>query len=100
MMTSDLAGIAHLAQAIEGNRHARSTHEALVDKVVESMLRDGRLVWTGINLRAKVSGESSGKSRWKRCQPDVFSIRNSSRQEYLEPKPTRSRPAGPICWGT
>ncbi|MDO8248732.1 MAG: hypothetical protein Q7T78_03305 [Rhodoferax sp.] len=79
------AGIVHLAHAIEGNRRARSAHEALVDKVVESMLRDGRLVWTGLNLRAKVAGESSDESRWRLCQPDVFSIRNSSRQEYLEP---------------
>jgi hypothetical protein len=79
------AGIAHLAKATQGNRQARSAHEALVDKVVQAMLRDGRLVWTGLNLRAKVPGESEDVSRWKMCQPDVFSIRNSSRQEYLEP---------------
>jgi hypothetical protein len=79
------AGIAHLAQATQGNRQARSTHDTLVDKVVQAMLRDGRLVWTGVNLRAKVPGESEEVSRWKMCQPDVFSIRNSSRQEYLEP---------------
>ncbi|WP_251140686.1 hypothetical protein [Rhodoferax sp. U11-2br] len=79
------AGITHLAQATQGNRQARSAHEALVDKVVQAMLRDGRLVWTGLNLRARVPGESDELSRWKMCQPDVFSIRNSSRQEYLEP---------------
>ena len=79
------AGIAHLAQATQGHRQARSAHETLVDKVAQSMLRDGRLVWTGLSLRAKVSGESEELSRWKMCQPDVFSIRNSSRQEYLEP---------------
>lgn len=79
------AGIAHLAQATQSNRQARSAHEALVNKVVQAMLRDGRLVWTGLNLRARVPGESEEQSRWKLCQPDVFSIRNSSRQEYLEP---------------
>lgn len=79
------AGITHLAQATQGNRQARSAHEALVDTVVQAMLRDGRLVWTGLNLRAQVPGESEEVSRWKMCQPDVFSIRNSSRQEYLEP---------------
>lgn len=79
------AGIAHLTQATQGNRQARSAHEALVDKVVQAMLRDGRLVWTGLHLRAQVQGESDEHSRWKLCQPDVFSIRNSSRQEYLEP---------------
>lgn len=79
------AGIAHLAGAAEGNRQARSAHEALVDKVAESMMRDGRLVWTGLNLRARLTGESNEDTHWKMCQPDVFSIRNSSRQEYLEP---------------
>ncbi len=79
------AGIAHLAKATQDNRQARSAHEALGDKVVQAMLRDGRLVWTGLNLRAKVPGESEEVTRWKKCQPDVFSIRNSSRQEYLEP---------------
>ncbi len=79
------AGIAHLAVATEGNRNARSAHEALVDKVAESMMRDGRLVWTGLSLRARLNGESEEQARWKVCQPDVFSIRNSSRHEYLEP---------------
>jgi len=53
--------------------------------VVEAMLRDGRLVWTNLSLRAKLAGEPDAQHRWKMCQPDVFSIRNSSRQEYLEP---------------
>ncbi|MBB1077143.1 hypothetical protein HUU62_22310 [Rhodoferax sp. 4810] len=79
------AGIAHLATAAQGNRQARSAHDTLVDKVAHAMLRDGRLVWNGLNLRAKLPGESEEVSRWKMCQPDVFSIRNSSRQEYLEP---------------
>jgi hypothetical protein len=79
------AGIQHLATATQGNRQARSAHETLVEKVVEAMLRDGRLVWTNLSLRAKLAGESETEHRWKMCQPDVFSIRNSSRQEYLEP---------------
>lgn len=77
------AGIAHLASAAQGNRRARSAHETLVDKVVESMLRDGRLVWTALNFRVKLG--SGDETLWKLCQPDVFSIRNSSRQDYLEP---------------
>jgi hypothetical protein len=79
------AGIQHLATATQGNRQARSAHETLVERVVETMLRDGRLVWTNLSLRAKLAGESETEHRWKMCQPDVFSIRNSSRQEYLEP---------------
>ena len=81
------AGIAHLASATQGNRQARSAHETLVDKVVESMLREGRIAWTGLSLRAKVPGADTDAdaTHWKMCQPDVFSIRNSSRHDYLEP---------------
>ncbi|MBP9904151.1 MAG: hypothetical protein KBF66_01240 [Rhodoferax sp.] len=79
------AGIQHLAKASHGNRQARSAHEALVDKVAQAMLRDGRLVWTNLSLRAKLVGELETQHRWKMCQPDVFSIRNSSRQDCLEP---------------
>jgi hypothetical protein len=79
------AGIQHLAKASQGNRQARSAHETLVDKVVQAILRDGRLVWTNLSLRAKLAGELETQHRWKMCQPDVFSIRNSSRQDYLEP---------------
>lgn len=79
------AGIAHLASATQGNRNARSAHETLVDTVVEAMVRDGRLAWTGLSLRARVPGETAEEARWKMCMPDVFSIRNTSRPEYLEP---------------
>lgn len=79
------AGVQHLAAATQGNRQARSAHETLVDKVVESMLRDGRIAWTGLSLRAKVPGAETDDTHWKMCQPDVFSIRNSSRHDYLEP---------------
>jgi hypothetical protein len=81
------AGIQHLAIATQGNRQARSAHETLVEKVVEIMLRDGRIAWTGLNLRAKVAGGGvdTEDTKWKMCQPDVFSIRNSSRHDYLEP---------------
>lgn len=79
------AGLSHMAIATQKNRQARSAHDTLVAKVVEAMQREGRLVWTGLNLRARLYGESEDQTRWKMCQPDVFSIRNSSRQDYLEP---------------
>ena len=79
------AGIQHLASATQGIRQARSAHETLVNKVVESMLRDGRIAWSNLSLRAKVLGAGTDDIHWKLCQPDVFSIRNSSRQDYLEP---------------
>ncbi len=79
------AGLQHLASATQGNRQARSAHETLVDKVVESVLRDGRIALTNLSLRAKVSNADTEETQWKMCQPDVFSIRNSSWQDYLVP---------------
>jgi hypothetical protein len=79
------AGLQHLALATEAQRQARSAHESLVEQVVDAMLRDGRLVWTHLQLRAKLAAETEEASRWQLCEPDVYSIRNSSRQEYLQP---------------
>jgi hypothetical protein len=81
------AGIQFLAGAVHNNRQAFSAHDSLVDKVAQTMARDGRLVWKGLSLRAQLppADEEQSKARWKMCMPDVFSIRNSSKQEYLEP---------------
>jgi hypothetical protein len=80
------AGLVYLAGALAGNRQARSAHEALVGQVAQAMLRDGRIVWTALELRARLPPDSpDASSHWKICKPDVFSIRNSSRPDYLEP---------------
>jgi hypothetical protein len=78
-------GIQYLAGAAQSNRKAMDAHDGLVDRIVQTMLRDGRLVWTNLNLRAKVTLEGQEDGKWKYCKPDVFSIRNSSKQDYLEP---------------
>ena len=51
------------------------------------MQRDGRIVWTGLSLRAYLPPDEERQldKRWKMCMPDVFSIRNSTVQAYLEP---------------
>jgi len=79
------AGINHLAIAFHKNRQARSAHEALVDLVAQTMARDGRIVWTGLSLRAQLPTEPDCSTRWKVCMPDVFSIRNTTVAGYLEP---------------
>jgi len=79
------AGITHLASAFYKNRQARSAHNALVDLVAQNMMRDGRIVWTGLSLRAQLPSEREAASRWKVCMPDVFSIRNTTVAGYLEP---------------
>ena len=79
------SGIAHLALSIQKNRQSRSAHEMLVDRVGQEMLRDGRVVWTGLGLRAGLPSEAGEPIRWKMCRPYVFSIRNTSVASYLEP---------------
>lgn len=79
------AGILHLAQAFHSNRQSRSAHEELVDRVAQQMLRDGRMVWTDLSIRARLPSEPEERTRWKICMPDVFSIRNTTVAAYLEP---------------
>lgn len=79
------AGIAFLAEAFHSNRQARSAHDQLVDRVAQQMLRDGRMVWTDLSIRARLPTSPEEKTRWKVCMPDVFSIRNTSVAAYLEP---------------
>jgi hypothetical protein len=109
------AGIQALAQAHAGNRAARSPHETLVQQVAENLGRSGRLAWRGLSLRVPLPnslfdapnadrGPSEGVGepaapwqlfdqdtvpapdhRWCVAMPDVFSIRRSSVEAYLEP---------------
>ena len=79
------SGIAHLALSIQLNRQNRSAHEILIDRVGREMLRDGRIVWTNLSLRARLPSEPKTPNRWKICKPDVFSIRHTSVASYLEP---------------
>lgn len=48
------AGIRTLARALQRNRQALNTHDALVAKVAQCLMRDGRLVWTGLSVRARL----------------------------------------------
>jgi hypothetical protein len=82
------SGIRHLAGAAQINRKVLLAHNGLVERIAQAMLRDGRLVWTNLSLRATVNVgdvDGQGQGKWKYCMPDVFSIRNSSVQAYLEP---------------
>jgi len=108
-------GIQALAQAHASNRAARSPHETLVERVAENLGRSGRLAWRGLSLRVplpnalfcapnadpslsnrvsepvvpwKLFDEDavpSADHRWCMAMPDVFSIRRSSVEAYLEP---------------
>ena len=73
------AGVAALAETLQRNRAARDAYESLVERVAREMTRAGRIAWRGLSLRAKV-GES-----WAMAMPDVFSIRHTTVEDYLEP---------------
>ncbi len=77
------AGIALLAQTLRKNRAARHAHEALVERVAREMQRAGRIAWRGLSLRAQV-GEGDAAT-WAMAMPDVFSIRHTTVEAYLEP---------------
>ncbi|WP_372657203.1 hypothetical protein [Hydrogenophaga sp.] len=106
------SGLQILAQVLARNRAARSPHEMLVEQVAQAMARAGRLTWRGLALRAPVptaradleeaespsvacdlleTGEGLVRkpaepgSVWCVACPDVFSIRHSSVEAYLEP---------------
>ena len=80
------AGVQLLAATLSSNRAARSAHEALVERVAREMGRAGRVVWRGLSLRAQVpGGEEAQALQWCIAMPDVFSIRNTSVPDYVEP---------------
>jgi hypothetical protein len=80
------SGVQWLARVLARNRAALSAHDALVQRVAQQMARAGRLAWTGLSLRAQVpTGEEAKPLRWCVARPDVFSIRHTSVESYVEP---------------
>jgi hypothetical protein len=105
------AGIRQLAQTFAGHQAARTPHEALVEQVARAQARAGRLAWRGLMLRVPLPVpaapaapgtapepvtpalfEAGGEvppeppaQGWCMASPDVFSIRHSSVEAYLEP---------------
>ena len=77
------AGIGVIAETVQRHRDARSLHEQLVERVAREMQRAGRLAWCGLALRAPPLQASS--RIWPLVMPDVFSIRNTSVEDYVEP---------------
>jgi hypothetical protein len=83
------AGIAVLAGTLQRNRAARDAHEALVEQVALEMSRAGRLAWRGLSLRAPIAAQppelEPAAVRWVMAMPDVFSIRQTTVEDYVEP---------------
>ncbi|MBL8306842.1 MAG: hypothetical protein JNM33_09110 [Rubrivivax sp.] len=78
------AGIAVLAETRRRNQKAFDAHEALVARVAREMQRAGRIVWRGLSLRAPLAGDE-GVTTWAMAMPDVFSIRLTTVEDYVEP---------------
>lgn len=80
------AGIAWLAATLARNRSLLSAHEALVEQVACEMVRAGRITWRALSLRAQLPPAGVGeKVRWCMVRPDVFSIRNTTVETYVDP---------------
>lgn len=84
------AGLALLAEVHQANRASRTAHEALAERVAIEMSRAGRLAWRGLSLRARIEREAEANAPaktagWRIACPDVFSIRNTTVEAYLEP---------------
>lgn len=109
------AGIDSLAAYGADNREARSAHEQLVEQVAQHQHAQGRIAWRGLSLRASIVRDAVGRlaveeapddpehlelpellcvpddviapaaREWVVAMPDVFSLRHTSREAYLEP---------------
>jgi hypothetical protein len=57
-----------------------------VERVAREMGRAGRIAWRGLSLRARIATQEESKPlAWCMAMPDVFSIRNTSVPDYVEP---------------
>lgn len=82
---SDL-GIAALHQGLQRNRAARDAHESLVARVAQTLQQGGRIAWRGLNLRAGLPhADDPQRLRWVQAMPDVYSLRHTTVEDYLEP---------------
>ena len=105
------AGIRCLADVFSRNKAARTPHEALVERVALAMAQAGRVTWRGLMLRvalprALLTGEPAAAAPspwqanafeteaippgppehgWCMACPDVFSVRHTTVEAYLEP---------------
>lgn len=77
-------GVQALASTRERHRARLDAHEGLVTRVAQEMQRAGRIVWRGLRLRSPLPGDDE-RTRWVVAMPDVFSIRLTSVEDFVEP---------------
>lgn len=105
------AGIRLLAEARQRNQRSLSAHDRLARLVATKLTAAGRIVWLELPLRARINAEDpssaaaasvvnealsledetvrpqrhQGKTSWRMARPDVFSLRRTSVEDYLQP---------------
>ena len=104
-------GIRLLAEARQRNLRSFSLHDRLADRVAAHLMSAGRIVWRELSLRARIQAAdppssgadasadalmwpedgsvlprpSQGGGAWRMARPDVFSLRRTSVEDYLQP---------------
>lgn len=108
------AGIQTLAQARQRSLRALSAHDRLAERFAEHLMGTGRIVWRELSLRAAIDPPELAQSVvqptpqahpdvpslwpdeappapapvphvWRMARPDLFSVRNTSVEAYLQP---------------
>jgi|APFre7841882630_1041343.scaffolds.fasta_scaffold02626_3 hypothetical protein len=109
------AGIRVLAECRQRNQRSLSAHDRLAERLARHLVGAGRVVWRELSLRASVDATEEsvtefgqlvsealwpegtkdespspmqtnrGKTSWRIARPDVFSVRNTSVEAYLQP---------------
>jgi len=107
------AGIRLLAESRQRSQRALSLHDQLALRMAAQLMAAGRIVWHELSLRARVAADGNsvidpalpavealwaddepltavapptgGKAVWRMARPDVFSVRNTTVESYLQP---------------
>lgn len=109
------AGLEVLGQARQRQKRSASAHDRLAERVATHLVDAGRIVWRELSLRAQYECREEvpadgaapelaspmalpldmdipeqvhaapAKASWRVARPDVFSIRNTSVEAYLQP---------------
>ncbi|UDF37620.1 UNVERIFIED_ORG: hypothetical protein LHJ69_11330 [Shinella sp. XGS7] len=104
------AGIELLAESRQRGLRSASAHDRLAQRFATYLMDMGRIVWRELSLRAQVEDEepteapppppaspdsalwqdeapppAAVKRVWRMARPDLFSVRNTSVESYLQP---------------
>jgi hypothetical protein len=99
------AGIALLAESRVRQRRAASLHDRVAARFAQQLVAEGRIVWHELAVRCAVAdatraapaapahdlwpeGEppaAAAGHRWRYARPDLFSLRNTTVEAYLQP---------------